>query len=89
MNSTRSIVLLCAVVAVTALSGCIKFKQIVLIMPDGSGRMDLTMGVNQVLMQQQGGENAEDPTEIDLLELGEDSEGLVAFTKPKRTVENG
>lgn len=83
----QTVRVLCVLSTALLVVGCIKIKQVVLVMPDGSGRMDITFGVNQAMMQ--GQEGAKDPTEIDIDQLDKESNGFVAFTKPKRTVANG
>lgn len=76
--------LVCAslLVVVTSLTGCVKFKQVMTLMPDGSGKIELTIGLSEQIVQmaKQQGENPFD--ELDPKQLSEDSKGFVAFTKP-------
>lgn len=82
--------MLAALVVLTAsLTGCVKFKQTMTVMPDGSGKIDLVIGLSEQLVQmakQQG----EDPfAEMNPGKLSEESKGIVAFTKPTQKQEGG
>ena len=83
------LVLACLLVLTVSLTGCVKFKQALTLMPDGSGKIDLTIGLSEQLMQmaQQQGENPFD--EMNPMKLSEDSKGIVAFTKPVQKKEGG
>jgi len=85
MKLPRLNLLLLATALTLLVSGCVKVKQAVSVMPDGSGKMVLTLGANQE-MQQPG---QPDMSEVDLLEMNDESSGFVAFTKPKVTEEAG
>ena len=82
-------VLACLLVLTASLTGCVKFKQVLTVMPDGSGKIDLTIGLSDQMMAmaQQGGENPFD--EMNPAELSKDSKGIVAFTKPTQKKEGG
>lgn len=81
--------LTCLLLLATSLTGCVKFKQVLTLMPDGSGKIDLTIGLSEQLMQmaQQQGENPFN--EMDPMALSKDSKGIVAFTKPTQKKEGG
>lgn len=76
-------------VLATALTGCIKAKQALTLMPNGAGKIDLKIGFSEQMMQmtkQQG----EDPfSDLDPRGLAKGSKGLVAFTKPEKKTEGG
>lgn len=85
----RHLTLASLVVLAFSLTGCIKFKQTMTLMPDGSGKINLSIGLSDQLMQmakQQG----EDPfNDLNPMELSEDSKGIVAFSKPETKTEGG
>lgn len=80
----RHFVLASVVVLATSLTGCVKFKQTMTLMPNGSGKIELNIGMSEQLVQmakQQG----EDPfADMDPMQLSDDSKGIVAFTKPTK-----
>lgn len=88
-NMLRHSVLAALIVLTASLTGCVKFKQVMTLMPDGSGKIDLSIGLSEQLMQmaQQQGENPFD--EMNPMKLSEDSKGIVAFTKPIKKTEGG
>ena len=66
-------------------AGCVKYKQIVTVMPDGSGKVQYIVGYNQQLA-----EDGEDPlAEFTPEALGERSEGIAAYAEPVRYEEGG
>lgn len=68
--------------------GCVKYKQIVTVMPDGSGKVQYIVGFSQAMLQMAEGE--ENPLDQYTPEsMGEQSKGLVAFTDPVRYEEGG
>ncbi|MEL7087463.1 MAG: hypothetical protein AAGL98_03330, partial [Planctomycetota bacterium] len=79
----------CLLVALTlALAGCVKFKQVWSINPDGSGKMTLTYGFSETALQQAPEDpfaNLDNPEE--LIDL--DDRGWVAFTRPQIKTEGG
>jgi len=82
--------LLACLIALTAsMAGCVKFKQTTTVMPDGSGKFDLLFGISDQMLQmaqQQG----EDPFgDMEPTELGKESKGIVAFTKPVKEKKGG
>lgn len=85
----KNLVLASIVVLASSLTGCVKFKQTMTLMPDGAGKIELKIGMSEQLIQmakQQG----EDPfSDMDPMELSEDSKGFVAFTKPTQIKEGG
>lgn len=81
--------LTCLVLLTASLTGCVKFKQVMTLMPDGSGKIDLTIGLSEQLMQmaQQQGENPFE--QMDPVALNDGSKGIVAFSKPTQKKEGG
>ena len=75
--------LACLLTLSASLTGCVKFKQTTTVMPDGSGKIHLSVGMSDQMlaMAQQQGENPFD--EMSPLKLDEDSKGIVAVTKPE------
>jgi hypothetical protein len=88
-NILNQFVLACLLTLTASLTGCVKFKQTMTLMPDGSGKIHLSIGLSEQIVQmakQQG----EDPfAELDPSELDGDSKGIVAFTMPKQRKEGG
>jgi len=81
--------LTCLVLLAVSLTGCVKFKQVMTLMPDGSGKITLNIGLSEQLVQmaQQQGQNPFD--QMDPTALGASSKGIVAFTKPTQKKEGG
>ena len=81
-------------VLAVSLTGCVKDKKALTLMPDGSGKLDFRLGFNAKLiedtvgaMMPEGGEGGsmtdDDPTDLDLAEIQDRYQGFVAFTMPK------
>ena len=70
------------VVLLACLSGCVKFKQVVTVLPDGSGKMHMSLAINEQMLGMAGDE---DPfAEFDIEELiDQEAAGWVAFTEPQ------
>ncbi|MFI4859658.1 MAG: hypothetical protein ACIAXF_03135 [Phycisphaerales bacterium JB063] len=68
--------------------GCVKMKQIVTVMPDGSGKLEFTMGVSQMLVAQ-AGENPLDQFTLEEMAGDEMPQGIVAMTAPQKWEEGG
>lgn len=85
MKFRRLNMLLLVTAAAFLVSGCVKLKHATTVMPDASGKMTFTVGANKQ-MQQPG---QPDMTEVNLLEMNDDSSGFVAYSKPKVTEEAG
>jgi len=95
MSRTALIALL--MIAAVSLTGCVKDKKVITLMPDGSGKVEFTLGFNAKLIEEtlggmmpQGGEGGgmmgdENPTNIELSDLKENFAGFVAFTDRKIT----
>ncbi len=80
----RCVVLL---VVLFLLAGCVKLRQVVTVMPDGSGKIELTFAQSPQLIDL-ARESKEDPFKEVLPEvLAKTSKGIVAMTQPKRSVE--
>ena len=85
----RNLCLASMVMIAISLTGCVKFKQVMTVMPDGSGKIDLSIGMSEQLiaMAKQQGENPF--KEMDPKKLSESSKGIVAFSKPTQKTEGG
>ncbi len=94
--TTRTALIALVMIAAVSLTGCVKDKKLITIMPDGSGKVDFTVGFNAKLIEETvggmmpgGGEDEggmmgnDDPTDLDLGDLKENFAGFVAFTAPK------
>jgi len=84
----RTLSMLTLALAVLLTGGCVKMKQVVTVMPDGSGKLEFTFGVSEMMAQQAG----EDPLEQFTLEQMMDEglpSGVVAVTEPERWEEGG
>jgi hypothetical protein len=72
-----------------ALTGCVKFKQVWNINPDGSGKMTMSFGVSEQMLQMSGGEDpfadATDPAKL----AEREADGWAAFTEPQVKTANG
>lgn len=70
------------VALLAALSGCVKFKQVVTVQPDGSGKMHVSMAINEQMLGMAGDE---DPfADFSVQELAEqEAAGWTAFTEPR------
>jgi hypothetical protein len=103
MSILRSLIV--AVLLSSLLTGCVKMKNQVLVMPDGSGKIILTVTVNESMLSQAlasveallGGSSKRripKASEISASAINVDgiersSEGLVAFSEPKQHVQQG
>ncbi len=97
--SIKAAMLVLVMIAAVSLTGCIKDKKVLTLMPDGSGKMEFRIGFNAKLiedtvgaMMPPGAESEDesddaDPTDLDVGDLRDKFEGFVAFTEPK--VEDG
>lgn len=92
---TRTALIALVMIAAVSLTGCVKDKKVITILPDGSGKVDFTVGFNAKLIEEtlggmmpQGGQGGgglgdDDPTDMDVNDLQENFAGFVAFTEPK------
>lgn len=70
-----------------ATTGCVKFKHAMAVMPDGSGKVEITFGMGEAMLAHQGDDGL---NLIDLDELiAQEDRGFVAFTPPEVWAENG
>lgn len=76
------------VVACLFTGGCIKVKKDLLLMPDGSGRIDFTLAMNTAMLQQMGADPDENPFDEMYSEM-QQTPGIVAFTEGKREEKDG
>lgn len=87
-----------ALVSAAALSGCIQYEQATTLFPDGSGKLTMSVAFKKSLLKmiaeaskQFGGEGGAAPAPLaefqDPEKLGANSEGVVAWTQPRRSEE--
>jgi len=78
---TRPLVLL-LMVLIAGLPGCVKFKQVVTVFPDGSGKMHMSMAINEQMLTMAGDE---DPfADFSIYELADqEALGWSAFSEPR------
>lgn len=89
MSRTMSVVSGFALAIALALSaGCIKQKQAMTLMPDGSGKIEFTVGINEAVFKQLNPE-AKPLEDFSPDKLSESTDGFVAISKPKQWQENG
>ncbi len=87
-NRLRHAGALLAVVAGTSLTGCIKIDQNTQVMPDGSGKVTMRVGMKTAMAQMaESGEDGGPPVPTESEDLERDWEGFVAFTEPVKTEE--
>lgn len=85
----NTLALACLLVLSTSLTGCVKFKQTLTLMPDSSGKIDMSIGLSDQLVQM-AEQRGDDPfKDMDPKNLGEEAKGIVAFTKPEKKKEGG
>ena len=86
MTPSLRICSLLLLVAVT--TGCVKFKQLWTVQPDGSGKMTMTMGVSLMMLSKADGDpfdDLNDPAKM----IEQEKNGWVAFSQPEVFTENG
>jgi TfoX/Sxy family transcriptional regulator of competence genes len=87
----RLFVVLFALAALNVMPGCVKYKQIITLMPDGSGKVNITMGVDKRLLSEFG--NPTDPFALvkpfSPDRVKKDARGVSAFTKAKFYSDDG
>ena len=72
----------CLLAATLALGDCVKFRQVITVLPDGSGKIEFRMGLSEqvlALAQQDGDDPFE---EMNPETLAEAARGIVAFSEP-------
>src|SRR5881396_3112560 len=79
--------------AAAALAGCIKLRQRTAVMPDGSGKLTMTVGFSKAITsmaKSMGGKEgaAKDPF-ADMNTIPKEQQGFVAFTKPEKSEKEG
>jgi len=95
MRSLRAVVLIgAAVFVLPALAGCLQFEQAGILLPDGSGKLVMKVGLKkstlkliEELARQFGGDAKPSDPLADLgnpSKLQENSEGIVAWSEPKK-----
>lgn len=79
-----------ALTLVFALTGCVKFKQLWTVNPDGSGKLTMTFAMSEQMLAMAGGQGEDPFAEFDPAEMiDEEENGWVAFTKPDVVSANG
>ncbi|MEM7625189.1 MAG: hypothetical protein AAF333_06130 [Planctomycetota bacterium] len=71
-----------------AIGGCVKFKQVWTVNPDGSGKVTQTFGFSERALQEAPKDpfdNLDNPEEL----IDSEDEGFVAFTRPQIRTEGG
>lgn len=86
---TRTLPLFALTLCLLLAGGCVKVKQIVTVMPDGSGKLEFTFGVSQMLAAQAGEDPLEEFTLENMMEEGGLPQGVVAMTEPTRWEDGG
>ena len=76
------------VALLACLSGCVKFKQVVTVYPDGSGKMHVSMAISEQMLEMAGDEDPFDDFSVHELTRQEAS-GWAAFTEPQAYSANG
>ena len=66
------------------LPGCIKYKQTLTLMPDGSGKIHVSWGLNNQAMQMAKANNQDPFAQFKPQSYKEKCKGIVAFTEPKQ-----
>ncbi|MFN3167819.1 MAG: hypothetical protein ACE37H_12220 [Phycisphaeraceae bacterium] len=66
------------------LPGCIKFKQVVTVMPDGAGKIEMQVGLSDQLVAMAKQEGQDPFKEMVPSNMEGKAKGIVAYTKPKR-----
>jgi len=81
----RRAALLLLVLLLVGLAGCVKLRQAVTVMPDGSGKIEMRFGLSPKLIDL-AKENDEDPfREVLPAVMVDKTRGIAAFTEPKRS----
>lgn len=76
------------VALLAALSGCVKFKQVVTVQPDGSGKMHVSLAINEQMLGMAGDEDPFADFSVDGL-AEQEAAGWAAFTEPRVFSVNG
>ena len=80
--------LLAALCAWLLLPGCVKYKQTLTVMPDGSGKVDVVMGMSNA-QRTAPGAPADPFAALSVPELARNPQGFVAFTEPRAEDRDG
>ena len=81
---------LCTLLLVTlALTGCVKIKQVWQLNPDRSGKLTMTVGVSEQMLQMAGGEDPFEDLANPKEMISEEDNGWVAFTEPQVETRDG
>ncbi len=77
-----ALALLAAACVLLLLPGCVKYKQTLTVQPDGSGKMDLVMGMSSVRLAELP-EGSDPFAALSIESLRDNPQGFVAFTEPR------
>lgn len=84
----RTLSVLALTLGLLLAGGCVKMKQIVTVMPDGSGKIEFTFAVSQMMAAQAGEDPLEEFTLENMTAEGM-PQGVVAMTEPERWEDGG
>jgi hypothetical protein len=89
MQHARTLAALAALMTLMlGTTGCLKVKQTMTLMPDGSGKVEMTMGFSEAMLAMMPPD--QDPfAELSVAALSEDPSGFVAFTEPEISEADG
>jgi len=86
---TRTLSIVALMLAVLFTGGCVKVKQALTVMPDGSGKMEFVMGISNAMKGQLGGEDPFEEFTIENMMEEELPDGIVAMSEPMRYEDGG
>jgi len=92
-KSLRAVAVLATFAFIFPIAGCLRFREELVINPDGSGKITLTIGMSQAFIDKMkgmgpGGAEVDEKMGMDPEDL-ENAEGVVAFTKPVHEKKDG
>ena len=89
----RAVAVVAALAFLFPMSGCVKLQEDFVVYPDGSGKVTMTVGISQAFIDKMkdmpgGGEGFEEETGLSSEDM-DNTEGIVAFSKPAREKKDG
>ena len=81
-RTVSALAVFAAACVILLLPGCVKYKQTLTVQPDGSGKMDLVMGMSSVRLAELP-EGSDPFAALSIETLRENMQGFVAFTEPR------
>ena len=88
-NRNHLTLLIVLLVSLAFLPGCIKYKQVVTLMPDGSGKIDFSWGMRNEFVQMAEAHKQDVFAQLKPDNYEHQCKGIVAFTKPKQVKQDG